>query len=392
MDFWGPGDHSKLIHFIGKDIVYFHALFWPVMLDSAKFKIPDRIFVHGFLNIQEEKMSKTRGTFILASEFAEKMKHPLSRQYLRFYLASKLTDGATDIDFNPDEFCDKVNSTLVNNIGNLHHRTFVFIDRYFGSVVPDQDWDSAMSAAVVEAGGKIAECYDRADYKSAVEKIHALASAGNKYYQDMAPWALIKTDPKAAGKVMVTCANLVRALAVFLKPIIPDIAGSVETQLGQNFVWKDHEFGIRNAKLSATAKIALPITIEDFALLTGNAAPAAQQAPAAAEATQYADISDFSKILLRIGTVESAEPVPKSDKLLKLTVNDGKAKRQIVSGIAKHYSPEKLIGRQIAFIANLKPAKIMGIKSEGMILAAGDGKSLSLIIPDMPVAPGAEIS
>jgi methionyl-tRNA synthetase len=405
-EFWGKDSPTQLVHFIGKDIVYFHALFWPVMLNAAGFKIPDRLFVHGFLNINDEKMSKTRGTFILAREFAEKMKHPAACEYLRFYFAAKLTDYASDIDFNVEEFCNRVNTTLANNIGNLHHRTFVFIDRFFGSIVPDAAWDESMSEAVAAAAGEIAGCYERSDYKTAIGKVHALASQGNKYYQDSAPWELIKKDRARAGEVMVTCVNLVKALAVFLKPIVPGICAVIEQQLGQTLVWDDWAFSIRNSKSGETKKMVQPILAEDFAGLMGEpAAPVAAHAQVSAPAPEAVlrsapagnikdiiEISDFSKVDLRIGTIESAEPVPKSDKLLRLQVSSGAEKRQIVAGIAKHYAPETLIGRQIVFIANLKPAKLMGLQSQGMVLAAQDGAALSILGPDKLLAPGAKIS
>jgi methionyl-tRNA synthetase len=337
-------------------------------------------------------MSKSRGTFILASEFAAKMSHPLAREYLRFYIASKLAGGSGDIDFNPDEFCGRVNSTLVNNIGNLHHRTFVFIDRYFESTVPDEEWDADMARTVNKTAAEISQCYMRADYKTAIEKIHALASAGNKYYQDSAPWALIKTDRKKAGQVMTTCVNLVRSLAVFLKPVVPSICAAVEQQFNASFCWNDFVFSIRGNKMAETKKIALPVTLEDFTALTG-AAPAVASAGEKQEvAGDIIDISDFAKVQLRIGTVESAEPVPKSDKLLKLVVNAGNEKRQIVAGLAKHYSPDDLTGKQIVFIANLKPAKLMGLKSEGMVLAASGEGTLSVLCPHRPVNAGAKIS
>jgi len=387
-DYWGKDSDAELVHFIGKDIVYFHALFWPVMLNAAGFKLPSRIFVHGFLTVEGEKMSKTRGTFILARDFVRIVNHPQACDYLRFYFAAKLTSNASDIDLNIHEFCTRVNTTLVNNVGNLHHRTFVFIDRYFGSIIPDAAWDAGLAAETAAAAEAIAECYGRGEYKEAIEKVHALANRGNKYYQDSAPWALIKNDPSKAAEVMVTCANVVKALAVFLKPVVPNIAAVVEEQMQRTFSWGDCAFSLRNIPMGPTKKLVQPIMAEHFAGLLGTAADAGN----AAKDDGMIDVDDFSRIDLRIGTIEQAEPVPKSNKLLKLIVNEGARKRQIVAGIAQHYTPESLVGRQIVFVANLKPAVLMGQKSEGMLLAAQHGGALSIIGPDTPVSAGAKIS
>lgn len=389
--FWNKDSSGDVIHFIGKDIVYFHALFWPVMLQAADFKLPSRIFVHGFLTVQGEKMSKTRGTFILARDYSQKIKHPLACEYLRFYYGAKLSNHAGDIDLNFEEFCNRANTMLVNNIGNLHHRTFVFMDRYFESTVPDVEWDEAIVAETEKAAAEIQKHYENVEFKAVVEKIHALGSIGNKYYQDTKPWELVKSDMRAAGKVMVTCANLVKALAVFLKPIVPNLIKPVEVQFGKEFTWEDYRFSVKGEKLGKTAKLVQPIQLSEFdEILKGMVTSEEKEET---PPTPQIEIDDFAKVSLKVGTVIEAQKIKKSNKLLRLKIDDGKRMRQIISGIAQHYSPEQLIDTQVVFVANLKPAKLMGELSEGMVLAAqqDDGK-LVLVAPSDSIQPGAVVS
>ncbi len=392
--FWGKDSPARLVHFIGKDIVYFHALFWPVMLNCAGFKLPSKIFVHGFLTLGGEKMSKSRGTFILARDFLSAVAHPQAPQYLRFFFAAKLSGHVADLDLNAEEFCNRVNTTLVNNIGNLHHRTFVFCDRNFNASVPDAAWDEAISQEAARAAEAIAADYGNVELKSIVERIHALGNLGNKYYQDSKPWELIKAKPQEAAVVMVTCVNLVKALAVFLKPIVPDIVKNIEEQLCMTLSWNDHVFSMRNCRLGKTQKIVTPIERGDIEKLTGGAAgQSAAASPKAAEAGPgRIPYSDFEKIDLRVATIVEAAKVEKSQKLMKLKVQLGAETRQIIAGIAQQYAPESLVGKQIVVVVNLEPAKLMGQTSEGMLLAAKEGDTLVLVAPEKPIGPGAKVS
>jgi methionyl-tRNA synthetase len=386
-DYWSPKSGTRVVHFIGKDIVYFHALFWPVMLENSGFSLPSTIFVHGFLNIGGEKMSKSRGTFILAKDFISKIRHPQAPEYLRFFFGAKLGPTAADIDLAPDEFMNRVNTTLANNVGNLHHRTFVFCDRYFDKKIPPAAWDKTIAAEVEAAASDIERWYEKAEYKSVVERVHALGNRGNKYYQDNKPWELVKTDPNKAAAIMVTCANLIKAIAVFLKPIVPGICGSVERQLGIELSWKDYRFSLSNAQLRPTEKLVLPLTDEDIAPLFGAAAP-----PQTGTCAMI-DIDSFKSVDLRVGRVLSAEKVEKSKKLLKLRVEIGKEQRQILAGIAESYAPEQLAGKLVVVVANLKPATLMGHKSEGMLLAAETAPGRFVVLmPDGAAAPGAKVS
>jgi methionyl-tRNA synthetase len=387
-DYWSPESGTRVVHFIGKDIVYFHALFWPVMLKNSGFSLPSTIFVHGFLNIGGEKMSKSRGTFILARDFISKIKHPQAPEYLRFFFGAKLAPTAADIDLSPEEFMNRVNTTLANNIGNLHHRTFVFCDRYFGKKIPAAAWDKTIAAEVESAAADIERWYGKAEYKSVVERVHALGNSGNKYYQDSKPWELVKTSPDKAAAIMVTCANLVKAIAVFLKPIVPGICGSVERQLGVELAWNDYRFSLSDTPLRPTEKLVVPLTDEDIAPLFG--ASASQQA---GPETGAIDIDAFKSVDLRVARVLSAEKVEKSKKLLKLQVEIGSGQRQILAGIAESYAPEQLVGKLVVVVANLKPVSLMGHKSEGMLLAAENGKGRFVVLmPDGEAASGTRVS
>jgi methionyl-tRNA synthetase len=390
-DYWSSGSDTKVIHFIGKDIVYFHALFWPVMLKNAGFNLPSKIFVHGFLNIEGEKMSKSRGTFILAKDYLEKVKHPQAPEFLRFYFASKQMPNTGDVDLNKNELLTKTATTLANNIGNLHHRTLVFCDRYFEKKIPDAPWDESIATIVEEAGREIAAYYENSELKSVVEKIHALGSLGNKYYQDAAPWELMKTDPQKAASVMVTCVNLIKALAVFLKPITPEITGSIERQLGKALKWEDYIFSLQNKPLGVTDKIVKPFEEADLDLVFAGATQSKVQQESA-NTPGLIDINHFKAVDLKIAVIKVAERVEKSSKLLKLQVEIGKETRQIIAGIAAHYKPEDIIGKQVVVVANLKPATLFGLTSEGMLLAAqNSGGELVLLHPEKPVTSGVKV-
>ncbi|MBN2035219.1 MAG: methionine--tRNA ligase [Chitinispirillaceae bacterium] len=388
-EYWSKGSGTKIVHVIGKDIVYFHTLFWPVMLENSNCSLPATFFVHGFLTVGGEKMSKTRGTFILAKDFLATIKHPQAPEYLRFFFGSKLSPSTADIDLSATEFLSKINATLANNIGNLHHRTFVFCERYFGRTIPDAAWDDRMEHDVIEAAKEIECWYEKGEFKSVVERIHGLGNAGNKFYQEKKPWELVKSDPAAAASVMVTCVNLIKAIGVFLKPMMPELCGSLERQLDMKLSWNDHAFSLRNKSLLVTEKLVIPLTHDDIAPLFG-----AEPGPGAAQADDgIIDIDTFKKVDLRVGRVLSATNVAKSKKLLKLQVELGKEKRQIIAGIAEQYTPDRIAGKQVVVIMNLKPAKLMGQVSEGMLLAAQDTDgTLSLLSPDAAVASGAKIS
>jgi len=390
-EFWGKDADSEVVHCIGKDIVYFHSIMWPVMLDSVDCKLPSRIMIHGFLTVEGEKMSKSRGTFIQAKDYADRVNHADATQFLRLYYASKLTGGNNDLDFNIDEFINRINSTLVNNIGNFQNRASTFLDRFFDSTVPDADWDETIAAEAISAANTVRENLIGGNYRVAFDAIHALGSVANKYFQDTKPWELVKLDDKSAVNVaMVTCLNLVRTLGTLLKPIVPEIAARIEKQFGESFDWSSAAFAIRNKKIGTAEKLALPLETEMFETLYATT-PEKPVLPEPVE--ELIEFPDFQKVKLRVGEVISAEKMKKSKKMMKIQINDGWKTRQIMSGIAEHYEPEQLVGKKVVFVSNLKPAKLMGELSEGMILAAEDATgALSMLSTEKEFDAGSLIS
>ncbi|MDR0306405.1 MAG: methionine--tRNA ligase [Chitinispirillales bacterium] len=396
MDYWEKGSPAEIVHFIGKDIVYFHALFWPVMLDSSDFAVPSSIKIHGFLNIQGEKMSKSRGTFILAKEYLEKVNHPQASEFLRFYYGSKLSLTSADLDLNKDELMSRVNTTLINNIGNLHHRAMIFCERYFENELPAVAWDKEIALQIEAAASEISAWYEASEFKLVVEKVHSLGSVGNKYFQDNKPWELMKTDKMAAASVIVTCVNLIKALAVFLKPIVPKISASVEKQLSASFGWDDYRFNLSGCKTGTVEKLVAPLEsahLDELFTAQTVAACADQKDKKERDQDGLIDISAFTAVDLRVGTVLTAKNVEKSSKLLCLSVDFGSEKRQIVAGIAQSYKGDDLIGQQVVAVFNLKPAALFGLVSEGMLLAAKDKSGvLTLVGPKATVSLGAKVA
>jgi len=268
--YWSEDADCEIIHIIGKDIVYFHALLLPVMLKNAKIKVADRIFIHGFLTMEGEKMSKARGTFILAKDFAEKVQVEGIRQFLRFYFASKLTSTVNDLDFSIDEFINLINSTLVNNIGNFCNRTSVFLDRFFESTIPDVECDCEIEIQALEIVEKIKANYSAVNYRAAVDEIRNLGNLANKYFQDKKPWELVKTDMEQAKVVLTTCVNFIANFCVVIKPITPKIAEIAEEKFGEIFSWESANFKRRNKKVLPMQKLALPLEKAMFDGLYSN--------------------------------------------------------------------------------------------------------------------------
>ncbi|MGM0443575.1 MAG: methionine--tRNA ligase [Fibrobacterota bacterium] len=388
---WRKDSSSEVVHFIGKDITYFHTLFWPYMLNMAELKLPSRIFIHGFLTVEGEKMSKSRGTFILADKYVNTVKHTDAAEFLRLYYASKLSGGSGDLDFNIDEFISRINTTLVNNVGNFGNRTFTFLKKYFENTVPDADWDKDMDRDAADTLEKVYEALTEVRYRTAVDLIYAFGNRCNKYFQDAAPWKLIKEDDRTeVNRVMVTCVNLVKTLGTMLKPIVPGITARLERAFDTEFSWKSGLFdgALRGRTFAQPEKLVSPLEKEMFDNLYEADTPAAE-----APVEEQIEFDDFMKVKMRVGRVLSAEKIKKAKKLLKLQVDDGYGTRQIIAGIATHYTPEELTGAKVVFVSNLKPAKLMGHLSEGMLLAAenGDGE-LSYLSPSKDFEAGTPIS
>jgi len=391
--FWRSPD-CEVWHFLGKDIIYFHTLFWPAMLRSAGLNIPHRVHVHGMLTVNGKKMSKSRGTFVLASRYIEH----LPAAFLRFYYAAKLSNGIDDLDLSIDDFYFRVRSDLVDNLANLHNRSFMFAASKLDGVLCDLGGDEASDALLEEARQltrRAISRYETLEFSEAIRAITQLGDLANGYYQAQAPWAYLVDNPKKglvadvprARLIVTTCAEVVRLVALALKPVVPDFAEKIEQQLGIAPL----DFSQVDASLNASSRIGevdklyLRPEKEPFeAMVTLDEAPppAAAVAEAVAEvALERRPLKDlveydvFASLDLRVGMILSAERVPKSDKLLKCQVEIGhpEGPRQIVAGIGLAYTPEALVGQKALVLTNLAPRKIFGQQSQGMMLAAGPG-------------------
>ena len=399
--------HSEIHHFIGKDITYFHTLFWPAMLKTAGLSLPAKVHIHGFLTVDGEKMSKTKGTFIQASTYA---KH-LEPAYLRYYYATKLGARLDDLDPNLEEFAAKVNSDLVGKVVNLASRTARFVEEVgLSNVYPD---DGGLFREAAAQSETIAAAYDGCDYNGAMRLIMSLADRANKYVDEKAPWTLRK-DPTKAGEVQDVCTvtlNLFRQIVVYLAPVLPKLVQQTERLLQQPIQnWNDSQtplVGTRVAKfehLMQRVELAqVQAMIEDGIQAAPEAVPAAAAAAAlnqwndgpeslAAEplVAEHCTIDDFVKVDLRVARVVAANEVVGADKLLQLTLSlGGEGTRNVFAGIKSAYKPEDLVGRLVILCANLAPRKMKFGISEGMVLAAGaGGKEIFLLNPDTGAKPG----
>lgn len=369
----------ELYHFIGKDIMYFHALFWPALLMSAGMKTADKLFVHGFLTVNGQKMSKSKGTFIKAETY---LRH-LDPEYLRYYYASKLSSGVDDIDLNLDDFVAKVNADLVGKLANLASRSGPMLTKRLGGRLGRLDAEGrALVERLQAAKERIAADYEGLNYASVIRTVAALADEVNRYVDDKAPWTTIKTDAELTRTTLTAVINAVRILTVYLKPVLPRYAQRIErflqvdalTFADTDQVLEEHTIGEFERLAERVEKEKVDAMIEES---KNSSAPAAEakavtlDEPIAPECT----IEDFMKVDLRIATVVTAGPVEGADKLLRLELDIGGVRRNVFAGIAKAYKPEDLVGRQVVCVANLKPRKMKFGISEGMILAAGPGGS-----------------
>ncbi|MFO1044826.1 MAG: methionine--tRNA ligase [Planctomycetaceae bacterium] len=404
-DWWRPGDSAAEIHhFIGKDITYFHTLFWPAMLKTAGLNLPTRVHIHGFLMVDGEKMSKSKGTFIQASTY---LKY-LDPNYLRYFYATKLGPRLDDLDLNLEEFVTKVNSDLVGKVVNLASRSAKFIEATgLSATYPDDGGLFREGAALAES---IAAAYDGCDYNAAMRQIMGLADKANKYVDEKAPWKIAK-DPVRSAEVQEVCTvtlNLFRQIAIYLAPVLPSLAAKVG-QLLQHPIqkWEDSQtplVGTRVAKFEHLMKrvelAQVQAMIEDGIQSAAEAsAPATPASPwndgpeaLAAEplVAEHCTIDDFVKVDLRVARVVAANEVVGADKLLQLTLSlGGEGTRNVFAGIKSAYKPEDLVGRLVILCANLAPRKMKFGVSEGMVLAAGaGGKEIFLLNPDTGAKPG----
>ncbi len=400
-ELWNSPD-NELYHFIGKDIMYFHALFWPAMLMGAGFKTANKLFIHGFLTVNGEKMSKSRGTFIRASTFAGH----LNPESLRYYYASKLTDTVEDIDLGVEDFINKTNADLVGKYANLASRSGPMLTKKLDGRLGRLDAEGReLLDKLVGAKEGIIQNYEGLNYAAAVRTISALADQANRYVEQKQPWTTIKTDAEQTRVTLTTVLNAVKVLAIYLKPILPVFTQKIEKFLqvaplsfaDVETALEDHEIG-RFERLFERIDEEQVHTMIDESKEGQAAQPAATPAAdseekAASPFKPEVTIEDFMKLDLRIAKVVTAEPVEGANKLLRLVLDVGGVERNVLAGIAKAYEPEKLVGRLVVFFANLKPRKMKFGLSEGMILATGPGGSdIFLLSPDTGAVPGQSVS
>lgn len=397
-DYWNKGSGTELYHFIGKDIMYFHALFWPALLTGAQFRTPTAIFVHGFLTVDGQKMSKSRGTFIKARTY---LNH-LQPEYLRYYFATKLSSRIEDLDLNFNDFLSRVNADLVGKFVNIASRTASFLTRFFSGRLSSQLAEPMLYQSFVDAGDEIAEKFQKLDYSQAIRQVMALADVANQYIDEKKPWALSK-DAAKLPDVQAICTvgiNLFRILAIYLKPVLPQTAKQVETFLNvPPLSWNDSKQPLLNHTIQEYKSLMTRIEekqIDDLRAaaqgdIGSSRLPHETAVKEASTTTGKAAISidDFSRIDLRVAKILNAEHIEGADKLLRLQVDLGDQKRQVIAGIKSAYQPEQLIGRHVVVVANLAPRKMRFGVSEGMVLAAGGGSGeLWLVSPDTGAQPG----
>ena len=407
-DFWAKGAESELYHFIGKDIINFHALFWPAMLQGAGFRKPTAVNVHGYLTVNGAKMSKSRGTFIRARTYLEH----LQPEYLRYYYATKLGRGVEDLDLNLDDFIHKVNSDLVGKLVNIASRCAGFVHKGNAGVLAEANAAPALWDSFLAAETSIAEAYENRDFARAMREIMHLADEANAWIADKAPWAMNKIEGKQ-DEVQAICSlgiNLFKQLIIYLKPVLPVLAENARQFLNVDSLdWDQLQTRLINHQLNPFQPLMTRIDAKQVDAMTEAAKEDLQEMDNAAQNTSNAEpgeldkdpISDeinfdaFMAVDLRIALIEKAEFVEGADKLLRLTLNLGSGvTRNVFSGIKSAYpEPEKLEGRLTAYVANLAPRKMKFGVSEGMVLAAGPGgKDIFLLSPDSGAVPGQRIS
>jgi methionyl-tRNA synthetase len=413
-DYWQAGSDAELYHFIGKDIVNFHTLFWPAMLTSANYRTPTAVYVHGFLTVDGTKMSKSRGTFINARTYLEN----LDPEYLRYYLAAKLSNGVDDLDLNFEDFSARVNSDLVGKVVNIASRCAGFINKGFDGELSAELDDAELIETLQAAGEAIATLLQSREYSKAVRQIMALADSANQYINDRQPWVVAKTEPGSENlqRICTTGINAFRILICYLKPVLPVMAEKAERFLVvEPLTWSDSQNALLGHRIAQFEPLMTRVDgkrIEAMIETTKAAyAESTQPGPSASKPgkqTGTADSSpfapeiqfdDFSKIDLRIARIAEATHVDGADKLLALTLDLGVDEqgaaitRTVFSGIKSAYSPEQLTGMLTVVVANLAPRKMKFGLSEGMVLAAGPGKDeLWLLEPHSGAQPGMRVS
>jgi methionyl-tRNA synthetase len=403
--FWKADSDAELYHFIGKDIIYFHALFWPAMLQGAGFRMPTSVFAHGFLTVDGAKMSKSRGTFVKARTY---LKH-LNPEYLRYYFAAKLSSKIDDLDLNLEDFAQRVNADLVGKVVNIASRNAGFIKKRFDNKLSATCSEPELYQSFVDAGDQIAKHYENRDYGRAIREIMALADKANQYIDDKAPWVIAKEEGKdqELHDISSVGINLFRVLMGYLKPVLPLMAADAEAFLNiEPMTWNSqakplcgHSVNKFKPLMTRVEREKIDAMIEDSkedlaaeAKVIGKGAAQNTANSAIDPIADTIEFDDFAKVDLRIAKIVKAEHVEGADKLLQLTLDIGDGTRNVFAGIKSAYQPEDLEGKLTVMVANLAARKMRFGLSEGMVLAAGPGgKDLFILNPDDGAQPGMRV-
>jgi methionyl-tRNA synthetase len=393
-DFWKQGSDCEVHHFIGKDIINFHALFWPAMLDTAGFRTPTRVHAHGFVTVGGVQMSKSRGTFINARTYLEH----LDPEYLRYYFAAKMSAGIDDLDINLDDFVQRVNSDVVGKVVNIASRCAGFINKQFDSLLSDNA-DNPLIPEFVAASESIAAHYENGDYGKALREIMALADKANQFIDENKPWVLIKEESQRE-RVQQVCSdglNLFRILVTYLKPVMPGLAEKSERFLNvEPLEWHQVGESLTAHEVNRFKPLLTRVEAEKVeAIVSASMETEATGDDKADEShdSGWIQFDDFAKVDLRIARIAAADHVEGADKLLQLTLDLGEETRNVFAGIKAAYNPEDLVGKLTVMVANLAPRKMKFGVSEGMVLAAGPGgEDIYLLEPDSGATPGMKVS
>ncbi|WP_088742967.1 methionine--tRNA ligase [Cobetia sp. QF-1] len=408
--YWNADSDAEVHHFIGKDIVYFHALFWPAILEGAGMRTPSSVNCHGFVTVNGAKMSKSRGTFIKADTYAQF----LNPEYLRYYFAAKLTAGVDDLDLNLDDFTARVNSDLVGKVVNIASRCAGFVKKFGDGKLSAECAEPALVNRFIAAGEGIAADFEAREFARAMRKVMELADEANTYIADKAPWAMAKEDGREQ-EVLEVCSvgiNLFRQLMVYLAPVIPTLTDKAREFLNVDSLdWASREVvlighainkftplltRVEPERIDKMLEASREVLVEEQKIKDGSAkAEATAAAQSALEADPIADEIDFDTFMktdLRVAKIVKAEHVEKAAKLLKLTLDIGGETRTVFSGIKSAYAPEALEGRMTVMVANLAPRKMRFGMSEGMVLAAGDDEGIYLLEPHTGAKPGQRVT
>ena len=389
-EYWRPGHDTEVFHFIGKDIMYFHTLFWPAVLQGAGFRMPTSVYAHGFLTVDGQKMSKRRGTFIMASTYLDN----LNPSHLRYYYAAKLGPTIEDIDLNLEDFTARVNSDLVGKLVNIASRCAGFIGKRFDGKLTDSLPEPELFAEFTNASETIAGHFEKREYSKAMRVVMSLADTANRYIDAKKPWVMIK-DEAQLDEVQAVCTqglNMFRSLMVYLTPVIPVVADGARAFLGEeSWNWESASSPLLGAKINKFTPLLTRVEKQQVDNMVDQSKDTTGE-PKTVTDDNTISIDDFMKVDLRIARIDEASPVEGADKLLALTLNLGDSTRKVFAGIKAAYDPESLIGRQVIVVANLAPRKMRFGVSEGMVLAAGPGgEDIFLLSPDDGAEPGMRV-